>query len=152
MPTPTIYDEDVIRWSEEQAQFLLNRQFDLLDLEHLADEVLDVGKSEVRELENRMAVLLAHLIKWVYQPAYRSRSWELTINEQRRMIARRIQKTPSLKHKMSDVNEEFWPAVWSDARLKAGQETGIGIDVFPAELPWTPEQILEDGWLPDSTG
>ncbi len=34
----------------------------MLDLEHIADEIEDVGKSEQRELESRMAVLIAHQV------------------------------------------------------------------------------------------
>ena len=61
-----------------------------------------MGKSEQRELETRMAVLLAHLLKWQYQPTHRGRSWLATIREQRKMIAIRLKQTPSLKKSLSD--------------------------------------------------
>lgn len=64
----------------------------MLDLEHIADEIEDVGKSEQRELESRMAVLVAHLIKWQFQPSHRGVSLEVTIKTQRKNIARRLQK------------------------------------------------------------
>ena len=54
------YETDVIAWANEQATFIHSGRFDLLDIEHIADEIEDVGKSEQREFENRMAVLLAH--------------------------------------------------------------------------------------------
>ena len=60
----------------EQASFIRAGRFDLLDIEHLAEEIEDVGKSEQRELENRMAVLLAHLLKWQFQPTHRGASWQ----------------------------------------------------------------------------
>ena len=63
-PTATRYDKDVLVWSQEQARLLRAGRFDELDIEHVADEIEDVGKSEKRELANRMAVLLAHLLKW----------------------------------------------------------------------------------------
>jgi hypothetical protein len=80
-PTPTeekakasrvSYDQDVILWSQEQARLLRARRFAELDIEHLADEIEDVGKSEKRDLASRMAVLLAHLLKWKSQPESRS--------------------------------------------------------------------------------
>nr|VFK42784.1 MAG: protein of unknown function DUF29 [Candidatus Kentron sp. TC] len=43
-----------------------------------------MGKRERRELVSRLEVLLAHLLKWKYQPAFRERSWEFTIEEQRK--------------------------------------------------------------------
>lgn len=61
MTTNAGYDQDVIAWANEQARLLRAGQFDRLDIEHLAEEIEDVGKSEQRELASRMAVLLAHL-------------------------------------------------------------------------------------------
>lgn len=70
------YQNDILAWSQEQARLIRSRRFDLLDLEHIAEEIEDVGKSEQRELANRFAVLLAHLLKWRYQPERRGASWE----------------------------------------------------------------------------
>ena len=65
------YEDDVVAWANEQARLLRTGRFDLLDIEHIAEEIEDVGKSEQRELANRMAVLLTHLLKWHYQPERR---------------------------------------------------------------------------------
>jgi hypothetical protein len=67
-PSGVAYEMDVILWSQEQARLLRDGRFAELDLEHLADEIEDVGKSEKRELANRMALPLAHLLKMA-QPA-----------------------------------------------------------------------------------
>ena len=64
----THYNHDIIAWANEQARLIRNKEFDLLDLEHIAEEIEDVGKSEQRELASRMAALLCHLLKWNYQP------------------------------------------------------------------------------------
>jgi hypothetical protein len=101
-PVRAPYDRDIILWSEEQARLLRAGQFAELDIEHLADEIEDVGKSEKRELASRVAVLLAHLLKWRVQPKNRSASWRATINDQRRRIALAIKETPSLKAVMRD--------------------------------------------------
>ena len=77
------YEKDIVAWANEQASFIRAGRFELLDLEHIAEEIEDVGKSEQRELENRMAILLAHLLKWQYQPARRGASWQKTIKVQR---------------------------------------------------------------------
>jgi hypothetical protein len=65
-----------------------------LDIEHIAEEIEDVGKSEQRELASRMTGLIAHLLKWQYQPERQSGSWQRTIKEQRKVIARRLKKHP----------------------------------------------------------
>jgi hypothetical protein len=77
-------------------------RFDALDIEHIAEEIEDVGKSEQREHANRMAVLLAHLLKWQRQPEARGSSWEATIRHQRERVARRLERTPSLKSRLND--------------------------------------------------
>ena len=141
----TAYKTDIIAWANEQAAFIRAGRFDLLDLEHIAEEIEDVGKSEQRELENRMAVLLAHLLKWQFQAARRGSSWQLTLKEQRKRISMRLKETPSLKN---SLNDEHWKAaVWSDAIAKAAEETGL--DIFPEVCPWTFEQILDQNFFPE---
>lgn len=87
------YETDVVAWANEQARFIRAGQFDLLDLEHIAEEIEDVGKSEQRELASRIAVLLAHLLKWQYQPDRRGASWRATIRTQRNLIEKRLNRT-----------------------------------------------------------
>ncbi len=94
---PIGYDQDVVAWASEQARLIRTGQFDKLDVEHIADEMEDVGKSEKRELASRMAVLLAHLLKWQFQPARQSKSWQRTIKEQRKSLALHLGEVPSLK-------------------------------------------------------
>ena len=141
------YEKDIVAWANEQANFIRSGRFDLLDLEHIAEEIEDVGKSEQRELENRMAILLAHLLKWQYQPAIRGASWQKTIKVQRTQVNRRIQKTPSFKHTLQDT--EWWEDTWGDAITQASKETGIELTVFPEICPWTPEQILDLEFFPN---
>jgi|JI9StandDraft_1071089.scaffolds.fasta_scaffold299604_1 hypothetical protein len=141
------YEKDIVAWANEQASFIRAGRFELLDLEHIAEEIEDVGKSEQRELENRMAILLAHLLKWQYQPARRGASWQKTIKVQRTQVNRRIQKTPSFKHTLQDT--EWWEDTWGDAITQASKETGIELTVFPEICPWTPEQILDLEFFPN---
>lgn len=140
------YETDVIAWANEQAAFIRSGRFDLLDLEHIADEIEDVGKSEQREFESRMAVLLAHLIKWQYQPSHRGKSWARTIKDQRNMLLRRLSKTPSLKPDLE--NPDFWSESWADAARIAENETGI-LNVFPESCPWDFDQIMNPEFWPE---
>lgn len=139
------YEQDVIAWANEQARLLRAGQFERLDIAHLVEEIEDVGKSEQRELASRMAVLLAHLLKWQFQPARRSRSWEATIRVQRDGIAHRLRRTPSLKHSLADP--DWWCETWSDAQAKAIDETGLSD--FPEQCPWPIPDILDPHWKPE---
>lgn len=139
------YDFDVIAWANEQAALIRAGRFDLLDIEHIADEIEDVGRSEHREFKSRMAVLLAHLLKWKYQSGYRGNSWRLTIKEQRRGIVLCLKQTPSLK---SDLNNLDWmELVWSDAIGIAASETGL--DSLPESCPWSFEQFMNPDFWPE---
>ena len=143
----TLYDQDVILWSEEQARLLRSQRFSELDVEHLADEIEDVGKSEKRELANRMAALLAHLIKWKTQPDNRTNSWRATINDQRRRIALAIKETPSLKAVMG--LPDWQEGVWLDARSQARKEMGFPGDDLPEVCPWSMDQAVDPEFGPE---
>ena len=146
-PAGTSYDKDVILWSEEQARLLRAGRFSELDIEHLADEIEDVGKSEKRELASRMAVLLAHLLKWTRQPEIRTNSWRATIIVQRKRIALALKATPSLK---SVVRDRDWQEdVWLDAVAQAQKETGLAADELPEACPWAMEQAGDQDFWPE---
>jgi hypothetical protein len=103
-----------------------------------------VGKSEQRELASRMVILLAHLLKWQFQPERQGRSWQITIRNQRRAVQLHLKQVPSLKVKLDDA--EWWEIVWGDAIYQASKETGL--DNFPETCPWSIEDILSDEWMP----
>ena len=142
--TTTRYETDVLAWSNEQARLLRAGQFGLLDLEHIAEEIEDVGKSEQRELASRLAVLMAHLLKWHYQPKRQSASWQRTIKEQRRALTFHLKQVPSLQTRLADA--EWLGAIWADAITRAIEETGMG--GFPEECPWAVADLLSQDWLP----
>ena len=143
MGTP--YEKDVVAWAMEQAALLRAGQLSALDIEHIAEEIEDVGKSEKRELASRMAVLLSHLLKWQHQPGRRGSSWTRTLKEQRKAIAAAIRQTPSLKASLGDP--DWLAGVWADAVTKAVDETGL--DSFPEDCPWSMEQVLTEEFFPE---
>jgi hypothetical protein len=144
----TTYERDVVAWAHEQAQLLRSGQLTALDIEHIAEEIEDVGKSEQRELASRMAVLLAHLLKWQYQPTRQCKSWQLTIKTQRKDVLYSLKEAPSLRAKFAD--DQWIEIVWGKAKLRAETETGIDIDTFPENCPWSMELIMDDEFLPNA--
>jgi hypothetical protein len=142
---PDLYEADVIAWAKQQAELLRAGRLEELDVAHIAEEIEDVGKSEQRELANRMTVLLMHLLKWQYQPERRGSSWRNTIAAQRQAIAVRIKRTPSLQATLRDP--AWWEEAWADAVAAATAETGLGD--FPTACPWALCAIQDAAWLPD---
>ncbi len=143
----TAYEVDVVAWANEQAALLRAGEVSALDLLNLAEEIEDVGKSEQRELASRLSVLLAHLLKWQFQPARRSPSWRATIGAQRAEIAYHLSKAPSLRPRLADAG--WMNFVWKHAVARAIKETRLAD--FPAQCIWSPEQILDDTYLPDAS-
>jgi hypothetical protein len=146
MTGKTKYSDDVVAWAREQAAFLRARRFSDLDLEALAEEIDDVGKSEERELANQMARLLAHLLKWQFQPGQRSKSWERTVKDARGRVLRRIKRTPSLRKSLDDP--DWIEDAWSDAVQWAAAETVLDVTTFPETCSWSMSDVTTEGWLP----
>lgn len=138
------YEDDFALWSAEQAALLRAGKFDRLDVENVAEEIESLGRSDQYEIDSRLEILLAHLLKWQFQPRERSNSWKASINEQRMRIARRIKASPSLK----SYPTESVPGGYRIGRHVAIRETGLPESVFPEECPYSIEQILDRNFFP----
>jgi hypothetical protein len=133
----SLYDTDFHAWAWEQARKL--RAGEPIDTENVAEELETLGRSEQQQLESRLAVLLAHMLKSEFQPEKRTASWTGTIKEQRRRVNRLLAKMPSLQATLQEaITEGYVTAI-----ILASTETGIVEDDFPSECPYTVEQILE---------
>ena len=93
----TLYDRDFYAWSRQQAELLRAGKLTEADIEHIAEEIDSMGRTEKRELINRLTVLLLHLLKWRYQSGKRGPSWEASIANQRDDIVDHLDDNPSLK-------------------------------------------------------
>ena len=146
MTTAYTYEQDFVGWLNTQAELLNTGKVNELDIKNLVEEIEAMGRSEKRELESRMIILVMHLLKWTFQPNYQSRSWANTINEQRRRIGRVIKDSPSLKNSLNDT--EWFNDIWQSALYQAVSETGLDIKIFPEQPIWTTQQILVDDFFP----
>jgi hypothetical protein len=139
------YDEDFFAWTEEQARILRGRDTLGLDWDNLAEEIASMGRRDRRELESRLRLILHHLLKWRAQPGLRGRSWQSTLREQRRQAEKLLKESPSLQLQVPALIDEAYP----DARADVLDETGLRPRTFPAECPFTIEQILDQQYLPE---
>jgi len=140
----TSYDHDYHAWLTRQAALLAERRFAELDLDNLIDELQALARSEKREIENRLNVLLVHLLKWARQRTQRSGGWASTIIEQRARLLKRMQESPSLRGYPAEVLDEEYAI----AREKAAAETGLRATTFPKTCPYTIDQVLDPDFLP----
>lgn len=139
------YKTDFFAWTREQSALIRARRWSEIDVEHLAEEVEDMGKSEKRTLESRLEILLMHLLKWQIQKDRRSNSWRRTIKDQHRRLEKLLIENPSLKAELLEFVEDVYPS----AIVAAANETGLGDENFPANCPYSVEQILDSNYLPE---
>jgi hypothetical protein len=142
-----LHSQDFYAWTQQQAQLLKNGQLNLLDIESLIEELETMGANEKRTLMSRLEVLLMHLLKWQYQPTLQSRSWLLTIEEQRERISDHLADNPSLKN--PDALQAALDKAYQYAVRSAEKETGLARSVFPKSCPYRLEQIMDIAFYPD---
>lgn len=141
------YEQDFYGWTLEQAILLQQKKFNQLDLEHLVEELQIMSAQERRELISRLRVLLMYLLKWKHQPYYIGRkSWERTIKTQRKEIIFHLEDNPGLSPELDKAIGRAYDLAIDDAE----GETGLPRKVFPAECPWTFEQISNPDFWPES--
>ena len=145
MPSNTLYDEDFYAWANEQSALLRSGQVGAADIEHIAEEIESMGRTEKRELVNRLAVLFLHLLKWQFQPALRGNSGRLSVEEQRYRLADHLADNPSLKSKVDQAVHDAYRL----ALIEAERETGLARDTFPVACPWSFNQAVDGSFWPD---
>jgi hypothetical protein len=140
-----LYDSDFFEWTQHSAELIRQGRLNEADLEHIAEEIEDMGKRDRREVRSRLIVLIAHLLKWQLQPERRTPSWRGTIIEQRQQLDLVFQDSPSLV----DLAEHELPLIYTRAARRALAETGLASDRLPPECPYSETEILDSRFLPD---
>ncbi|WKT80273.1 DUF29 domain-containing protein [Thermosynechococcus sp. PP45] len=136
--TSPLYDTDFYAWTLEQAKLLKAGDFGHLDIAHLVEEIEALGRQERRELENRLGILIGHLLKWDYQPQKRSKSWRATIREQRRAVEKLISQNPSLQPYLPQAIAE----AYESGKDLVVRETPLDYSDLPETCPYTLEKVL----------
>lgn len=144
MSAAELYDRDFFEWTVRNAELLRSGRSTEADLEHIAEEIEDMGKRERRELLSRLSVLIAHLLKWQVQPDRRSGSWTTTIRLQRSRINRLIFQMPSLRPFLVENLAE----AYQDGVMTAAVETNLPVEAFPSTCAWELDALLDEEFMP----
>lgn len=138
------YDTDFYGWTQTQAQALRAKDWMALDVDHLAEEIEDVGNSVRFAIESQLVRLLLHLLKLRCDPATRPRrGWQVTADAAREEIARRA--TGGLQHHP----EHYLPHAYRQARRRALLAIDRPLGDIPEICPWTIAQVLEPDFFPE---
>lgn len=141
-----LYDSDFYAWAKQQAALLRAGELQRADIAHIAEEIESMGRAEKRELVSRLTVLLLHLLKWRHQPLGRGNSWRLSIANSRDEIVDHLADNPSLKSLLDDAVT----SAYRYARRKAAVETNLSEETFPPSIPWSFEEIMDEGFWPEA--
>jgi hypothetical protein len=133
------YEADYAGWAEDMAHAICDGRWSEIDRQHLAEEVAALAGAERREIRSRFQVLFLHLLKKRYQPGMVSRSWEASMDEQRIQLRDVLEENPSLA--TDDRVREAMGKAYRVARHSAVRETGLPLETFPVELPFSDEEI-----------
>ena len=139
------YQTDFYAWAMEQAALLRAGRLSSADIPNIAEEIESMGRAERRELVNRLAILLLHLLQWRFQPGFRSPSWSSTIREQRIRLRSHLKDNPSLKAKVDEALAEAYEL----AVIGAARETGLPESDFPESSPFRYDQVVDAQFWPD---
>jgi hypothetical protein len=145
----SLYETDFVKWAEEQAMLLTERRFDLLDLEHLIEEVDDLAGRHRDALESYFRVIFIHLLKLAYTQGSRDpeRAWKRSVENARDEMQFLLEDYPSLHHHIMHLSAR----AYTKAVVKAHKELrdyGDDHEPFPETSPWTAEQVLDEAFWP----
>lgn len=141
-----LYEDDFYAWSREQAALLRESRFAELDLEHLIEEVDDLGGALKRSVRSRVRTIIEHLLKLEHSPARDPRGgWYDTVIRQRSDLVDEL--TASLRREV----EPDLPGLYDRARTAAATSLrkhgeGAAADALPADCAYTFEQVIGDWW------
>lgn len=147
-----LYERDFDAWISEQVALLRAGRTGDIDAAHLIDELEEMGKSNLRELQSRLVILVAHLLKWQFQlhalserwREFEGKSWRDTIIEQRAQVAALLEESPSLKQALPDALARAYPK----ARSLALKQTGLRESTLPSECIYEPEAVIDETFYP----
>ena len=137
---PELFYADETAWLDRMSELVRQRRLSELDLANLGEYLTDMARRDRREVKSRLAILLAHLLKWEYQPDRRSNGWRATIVAQRQELAELAGSGVLHTHA-----EDILADAYENAVEQVVAETGLPLGTFPTACTYTVEQLLTAG-------
>ncbi|MBV8731789.1 MAG: DUF29 domain-containing protein [Acidobacteriia bacterium] len=140
MKDAELYEQDFFLWTRETAAALRARRFADLDIDHIAEEIEDMGARHQRELDSRVTQILEHLLKLRLAKGlileYNQAGWQASVFRQRREIAKILRYSPSLRRLATlDLIRECYKEAAAAVAIEYKVEP-------PADCPFSEEDIL----------
>jgi hypothetical protein len=139
------YDEDFLAWTEAQAEALRRRAGgNAIDYERVAEEIEDLGRSELFACESFLRRILEHLIKLGASRRPEAKAhWQAEIVLFRAELEGRL--TPTIRQRLV----ARYPKLWAEAARVAALRMQASEPDTPLDLPAAPALALEEAIDPD---
>ncbi|MFM6385655.1 MAG: DUF29 domain-containing protein [Microcystis panniformis] len=139
-----LYELDDSQWLEETVSLLRNHQFQQLDLEHLIEELEDLGKEKKNAVASLLEQVIRHLLLlqyWTKEAEYNTIHWQEEIYNFRTQLKRKMMAN------LRNYLEEELNSIYQDALGFVKIKT-VNTVIFPSQCPYSLEQLLDRSWLP----
>jgi hypothetical protein len=144
MKVAELYEADFAEWARQNAELLRSGRVSEADLEHIAEEIDDMGKRERHSLFSRLVRVIEHLLKWEHQPERRGSSWNRTMVAQRLAVKDLLEENPSFHSSLPEVVDRAYERAVNIVSAVLRRPTTD----FPETCPYTLEQLLDTTFLP----
>jgi hypothetical protein len=148
VPADTLYEEDFYAWTQQQADLLRHLPLtgNSIDAEKVAEEIEDLGWSELRTAKSLVEHIIEHFLKIEFSgPDELAEHWRDEIVEWRLQLDKTL--TRSIAAKL-DLAARYKAALRLVRRLER-DVPGL-TNRFPPTCPYSLEQIVsgEEEWFP----
>jgi hypothetical protein len=132
-----LYEADETAWLEATADLVRDGRLDQVDPNTLAEYLTDMARRDRREVTSRLAVLIAHLLKWQYQPERRTGGWRETVEIQRQELIELLESGTLRNHAEAVLDKAYANGV-----RQAIADTGLVESTFPEDCPYSLNEVL----------
>jgi hypothetical protein len=139
----SLYDSDYEQWLDAMILLLRNKQADLLDYEHIIEELEALGREQKSTVESLIIQVIQHLLFYQYwrrERDYNQRHWRVELIAFRTQLDLRL--TANLRHHLAQRLDYLYGKAKKMAEVKTELQ-------FPLQCPYSLEQILDEDWLPE---
>ncbi|MFM6733034.1 MAG: DUF29 domain-containing protein [Microcystis panniformis] len=146
MTTKDLYEQDYLAWLEETAKQLRQRQTDVLDWEHLGEEIEALGNEQRHKVDSYLLKLLIHLLLYQYWPEERercARGWQDEIGNFRVELELLLESKTLYNYFLTRI-----AVIYPKAVKRVRQKSQLPAAIFAESCPYSPEQILDSDFLP----
>ncbi|CAO5034765.1 DUF29 domain-containing protein [Microcystis sp. M061S2] len=146
MTTKDLYEQDYLAWLEETAKQLRQKQTDVLDWEHLGEEIEALGNEQRHKVDSYLLQLLIHLLLYQYWPEERercARGWQDEIGNFRVELELLLESKTLYNYFLTRI-----AVIYPKAVKRVRQKSQLPAAIFAESCPYSPEQILDSDFLP----